>query len=65
VERIEETKMQIEGANGVKLDFFIESRTIKPQSILGSAARSNLRTEETKGIPKPEEFRMGNFDTMA
>lgn len=30
VERVEETKMQIEGANGIKLDVVIESRTITP-----------------------------------
>ncbi len=59
--------MQIEGANGLKLDFFIEQRTITPHSIPGKdVTRSTLRDiEETKGPPKPEEFRMGNFDTMA
>lgn len=62
--------MQIEGANGIKLDVVIENRTFTPNSnFVKDGKVPNLQTnksvEETKGIPKPEEFRMGNFDAMA
>lgn len=58
---VEETKMQIEGANGVKLDVVIE-QTHNPFSQDG---QSTFNSEDFRDLFQSEEFKKGNFDSMA
>ena len=61
--------MQLEGANGIKVDVVIEHARVPPFNMCNQNIRQAGMPwgmhEEGKGILKPDDFRKGNFDSMA